>query len=252
MAEGGGFFFAEGAEFAGTALDDGAWDFVCEGGGFGAGALGKREDVEIGEGETFDEGHGGGVIVFGFAWETGDDVGTDGGVGEVLVDEFDAAGVVLGAIPAVHGGENAVGSGLQGHVEVLGDAIGPGEEIDEVLGNVERLDRADAEALDGCFAENAAEEVFKFDARGQIAAVGAEVDAAENDFAVSRGAELPDFLDDGMGRETAALATDEGDYAVGAAGVATVLDLEGGASVMAFSTEDGGGEQNVLFEDIAR
>ncbi len=49
LAEGGGFFFAEGAEFAGAALDDGAGDFAGKGGGFGAGALGKREDVEIGE-----------------------------------------------------------------------------------------------------------------------------------------------------------------------------------------------------------
>src|SRR5258707_15833212 len=99
-------------------------------------------------------------------------------------------------------------------MEVLGDAVGPGEEIDEVLRNVERLDGTDAEALDGGFAENAAEEVFKFDARGQIAAVGAEVDAAEDDFAVTRSAELPDFLDDGIGRETAALAANKGDNAV--------------------------------------
>ena len=207
MAEGGGFFFAEGAEFAGTALDDGAWDFVCEGGGFGAGALGKREDVEIGEGQAFDEGHGCGVVFFGFAEETGDDVGADSGVGEALVDEFDAAGVMLGAVPAVHGGEDAVGGGLQGHVEVLGDAIGPGEEIDEVLRNVERLDGTDAEALDRGFVEDAAKKIFKFDAGGQIAAVGAEIDAAENDFAVPRGAELPDFLDDGIGWEAAAFAT---------------------------------------------
>src|SRR5258706_15118716 len=109
MAEGGGFFFAEGAEFAGTALDDGAWDFVCEGGGFGAGALGKREDVEIGEGQAFDEGHGCGVVFFGFAEETGDDGGADSGVGEALGGEFDAAGGKVGAGPAGAGGEGGGG-----------------------------------------------------------------------------------------------------------------------------------------------
>src|SRR5207245_11383752 len=72
VAEGGGFGFAEGAEFAGAALDDGAGDFVCESGGFGAGALRKRENVELGEGEAFDEGERGGVVVFGFAGEAGD------------------------------------------------------------------------------------------------------------------------------------------------------------------------------------
>lgn len=185
MAEGRGFGFAEGAEFAGAALDSGAGDFVCKRGGFGAGALGKRENVEIGEREAFDESHGCGVVVFGFAGEAGDDVGANGGVGEAFMDEFDAAGVMLGAIPAVHGGENAVGSRLQWHVEMLGDAIGRGEEVDEVLGDVEGLDGADAETLDGGFAEDAAKYGFEFDARRKIAAVSAEVDAAEDDFVVA-------------------------------------------------------------------
>ncbi len=183
------------------------------------------------------------MVSFGFVGEPGDDVGADSGVGQTFVDEFDAAGVVLGAIPAVHGGEDAVGGGLQRHVEVLGDAIGPGEEFDEVLRDVERLNGTDAEAFDGGLAEYTVEEVFKFDARGQIAAVGAEVDATENDFAVAGSAELPDFLDDGIGWEAAALAANEGDNAVGAAGVTAVLDFESGAGVMAFSTEYGGGEQ---------
>ena len=39
LAEGGGFDFAEGAQFAGAALDDGWGDFVRKSGGFGAGAL---------------------------------------------------------------------------------------------------------------------------------------------------------------------------------------------------------------------
>jgi len=43
LAEGGGFGFAEGAEFAGAALDDGAGDFVRKRGGFGAGALRKEK-----------------------------------------------------------------------------------------------------------------------------------------------------------------------------------------------------------------
>ena len=38
-AEGGGFEFAEGAQFAGSALDDGAGDFVRKSGGFGAGTF---------------------------------------------------------------------------------------------------------------------------------------------------------------------------------------------------------------------
>src|SRR2546423_4191242 len=96
LTEGGGFGFPKGAEFAGTALDDGARDFVRKRGGFGARALGERENVKIGEGERFDEGERDGVVVFSFTGETGDDVGADGRVWEAFVDEFDAAGTRLG------------------------------------------------------------------------------------------------------------------------------------------------------------
>ncbi len=139
--------------------------------------------MEVGEGVAFDEGEGGGVVGFGFAGEAGDDVGADGGVGEAVVDEVEAAGVVFGAIPAVHGGEDGVGGGLEGHVEVLGDAVGAGEEVDQILGDILGLDGADAEAFDGSFVEDAAEEVEEFGAGREVAAVGAEVDAGEDDFA---------------------------------------------------------------------
>src|ERR1700687_2841422 len=112
LAEGGGFGFAEGAQFAGAALDDRAGDFVGKSGGFGAGAFGKRKDGEIGEGQTRDEGERGGVFGFGFAGEAGDEVGADGGVGKALADKVDAAGVVLGAIPAGHGGGGGGGAGV--------------------------------------------------------------------------------------------------------------------------------------------
>ena len=183
LTEGGGFGFPKGAEFAGTAFDDGASDFVRKIGGFGARALRERENVEIGEREALDEGDRGGVIIFGFAWETGDDVGAYCGIRKAFMDEFDAAGIVLGAIPAMHGGEDAVGCGLQWHMEVLSDAIGGSKKVDEVLRDVERLNGADAEALDWCFAEDAPEKLFEFEAGRKIAAVGAEIDTAENDLA---------------------------------------------------------------------
>ncbi len=102
LAEGGGFGFAEGAEFAGAALDDGTGNFVRKRGSFSAGTLRKRENVEIGEGARFNEGQRCSVVVFGFTGKAGDDISADGGMREAFVDEFDAAGIVLGAIPAVH------------------------------------------------------------------------------------------------------------------------------------------------------
>ena len=163
----------QGAEFAGAAFDCGRGDLIGCGGGFCAWPARIGEDMEVGEGEALDEGEGGGVVGFGFAWEAGDYVGADGGVGQAVVDEFDAPGVVLSAVPAVHGGEDAVGGGLERHMEMLGDAVGAGEEFDEILGDIEGLDGADAEAFDWGFIKDAADQVDEFYAGGEVAAVGA-------------------------------------------------------------------------------
>ena len=250
-AEGGGFGGGEGAKFAGAALDDVAGKMVCECGGAGAGAGGIGEDVEVGEGAGFDELQGGGVIGIGFAGEASDDIGADGGVRQAVVDEFDAAGVVFGAIPAMHGSEDAIRGGLQRHVEMGSDAIGRSEEFDEVLGDVERLDGADAQALDGSFVEDAAEEIEEFDARSEVAAVGAEIDAAEDDFAEAGIGEALDFGENGSRRQAAGFAANEGDDAEGATGVAAVLDFEGGARVIPFPAEDGGDEDFGELGDVA-
>jgi hypothetical protein len=159
--------------------------------------------VEIGEGTIFDEAESGGVICVGFAGETGDDVGADSGVREAVTDQFNAAGIVFGAVPTMHGGEDAVGGRLQGHVEMRGDAIGGGKEIDEVGANVERFDGADAETLHGSFVEDAAEKVEEFDARRKIAAVCAEIDAAENNFTKAGVGETLNFRNNRVRRETA-------------------------------------------------
>src|SRR6266581_8732072 len=109
---------------------------------------------------------------------------------EAFTDELDTAGIMLGAVPAVHGGENAVGAGLQRDVEVPGEAIGRRKEFDEVSRNVQRFDGADAKALDCGFTQNPAEEVFQFDAGRKVTAIGAEVDPAEDDFLISGFAEI--------------------------------------------------------------
>jgi hypothetical protein len=47
--------------------------------------------MKIREWPLFDETHSGGVIRFGLARKAGDDVGTDSGVRESLMDQFEAA-----------------------------------------------------------------------------------------------------------------------------------------------------------------
>src|SRR5258706_15939955 len=136
------FFFAEGAKFACAAFDGGGWHVVGESGGTGTGADGIGKNVEITKRAGIDEIDAGCVVRFGFAGETGDDVGSDGGVRELFTDEVDTTSVVLGAVPAMHSGENFVGGGLQGHVEVFGKARRRSEERHHVACDIERLDGA--------------------------------------------------------------------------------------------------------------
>ena len=67
------------------------------------------------------------MVGFGLAGKAGDDVGANGGMGKKFANELYTTGVVLRAIPAMHGGEDIVRAGLERHVKVLGDAIGAGK-----------------------------------------------------------------------------------------------------------------------------
>ncbi len=196
IAECGGLGLGQSAEFTSSALDDAARELIGESGSLGAGALRVGKNVEIGERQILDKAERGSVIFFGFARETGDDIGADGGVGEEFADELDAAGIVFGAIPAMHGGEDTVGSGLERHVEVRGEAIGRREESDHVAGNVERLNGTDAKALNRCLVEDETEEIEEFDARRKVAAVSTKVDATKNDFLVAGRCEALEFAED--------------------------------------------------------
>src|SRR5207302_7350999 len=119
-----GFAFGESAQFAGAALEDSAGNLIGERRGFCAGALRIGKNVKIGERKRLDETKRRGVVVFRLTGKTGNDVGADGGMRKALADKFDAARVMPGAIPTVHGSKDAIGAGLQRHVEMLREALG--------------------------------------------------------------------------------------------------------------------------------
>lgn len=224
-AEGGGFFLCEEAKFAGTALDNTGRKVIGNAGGPGAGARGVGKDVKVSERERFDEMHGGRVIFFRFAGEAGDDIGADGGMGEKLTNQLDTSRIVFGAIPAVHGGEDAVGGGLQRHVEMWREAPVRGEKIHEVGRDVKRFDGTDAETFDSRFAEDRFQEIEKFYFGRKIVAVGAEIDTAEDDFLVAGTGEALNFGDDSIDGEAAGFSAHEGDDAERTTGIAAILDF---------------------------
>lgn len=223
--EDGGLGFAEGAQFAGAAFDGGSRNVIWESGCVRSGAQRIGKHVKVSERQRLDEMHCGGVIIFGFARESGDEVSADGGVGKLLANEFDAPRVVFGTIPAMHGGENVVGAGLKGHVEVFGEAAGGREECDEIAGDVEGFDGAESEAFDGSLVKNLTQQIEKITAWRKISSPCPEIDATENDLFVAGFRETADFVDDSFRREAAALSTHERDDAEGAAVVAAVLNF---------------------------
>ncbi len=137
--------------------------------------------MEIGERTIFDKAQSRGVIRLSFAGESGDNVSADSCVWKALTDEFNAAGIMFGAVPAMHGGEDAVRARLQRHMEVWRDAIGGSKEIDEILGNVKRFDGAKSKTFHWCLANDVAEKIEEFDTRRKVAAIGAEINTTEND-----------------------------------------------------------------------
>src|ERR1700730_11792101 len=119
----------------------------------------------------------------------------------------------------MHGGENAVRARLQRHMKMLSDSVVGREEGDEIPGDIERLNGADAQALDGGLVENAEKEVDESNARREIAAVGAEIDATEHYFPVAGFAEIVNLPEHFVARKAAAPSAHKGDHAIGAAAV---------------------------------
>ena len=195
--------------------------------------------MKVAERKAGDEIHGGGMVFAGFAGESDDDVSADGGVRQRFANEFDAAGVMRVAIPAMHGAKDAVGAALQRQMKMRRDARFGGDEIDEILRDVDGLDGAEAKAGERGFVDNLANKRVERNARREIAAVAAEVDSAEDDFLRAGLDEAMDFVEDSGGSEAAAASANERNYAVGTAMIAAVLDFESGACANC-------GERNVV------
>ena len=100
---------------------------------------------------------------------------------------------------------------------MLREALGGSEKFNEVLRDVHGLDGADTQALDAGLVQNHPEQVFEFNARGEIAAVSAEIDPAQHDFSITRVTEFLQFANHGPGRQAAAFSANKWNHAKRAA-----------------------------------
>jgi len=191
------------------------------------------------------------VIILSFAGETRDHVGADGGVWQSRGNPLQTPRVMLGAIPAVHRGENPVGRRLQRNVKVLRNARSGSDERDQVFGDVHGLDRAEAHALQRRALEDQAQQRKQIHARNQIAAVTAQMNSAQHDFAIAARDKNIQFVKDARRREAAAIAAHRRYDTKRAAMIAAVLDLERGPRVPRFAAFDGRNEHVGQREGIA-
>src|SRR5215472_8246660 len=125
------------------------------------------------------------------------------------------------------------------------------KKFDEVLRDVHRLDRADAQTLDAGLVQNPPQQVFEFGARREVAAVSAKIDSAQHDFSIASVAKPLQFANYGVRRQAAALAANKRNHAKRAAGIASVLNLERGPRVIPFPSEHGRPKQSPLLENVA-
>jgi len=157
---------------------------------------------------------------------------------------------MLGAVPAMHRCENSIRGRLQRNVEMTGDAVRRSNESNEVFGDVHGLDRAEADALKLRIIQNAAQKVDETCAGNQIAAVTAEMDSAEHNFAIAARDQGIQFFDDARGREAAAISANRRNYAESAAVITSVLNFQDRARVLRFTAFDRRDEDVGLREDV--
>ena len=88
--------------------------------------------------------------------------------------------------------------------------------------------------------------------RRKIAAVGAQIDSTQHDFARTGGDELLHFGDHNSGRQAAAAPSDKRNHAVGAAIVTSILNLQDRPSAIAFTNFRRRDLHGSLGEDVSR
>ena len=146
----------------------------------------------------------------------------------------------------------AVRSRLQRRVHVSGDARRLRHQLQQVVGEIHRLDRAEPQALDIGLAQDRPDQIGEAHGPGSaLASPASEIDAGENDLAIAA-AELANLLEHLSERRALTASTDGGNDAERAAVVAAVLDLQIGARVRSPAASFTAAERkSVRREDVA-
>ncbi len=218
--------------------------------GGGARTFRVCEDVEVGERHRFNKLERFFEERVGFAGEADHHVGADGRVGHETASGFHSVGIMPRSILAVHAAEDCVGAGLQWGVDVFRDAGIFGHQVKQVVCEIHRLDRAEPDPLDFGFVEEAEEEIGEAHRAACFPAPSSEIDAGEDDFAISRSerADLGDYI---VRADESTAAAHEGNDAEGAAIVAAILNFQIWAGAIGKPFHDRSGQDISGFENIS-
>ena len=204
--------------------------------GRGVGALGIREDVQIPNGQLFQKAVGVQKMLLGFPGEAHNHVHANAGVGTGRQDAFHAFLVELPLVPTLHFSQDLVVSALEGDVEVGNEAFGGVRKVYDFVAEQIGLNGRNPDAVQAVDLVQGMQQVQKrvfvaFVAHFALAVV-ADVDAGQNHFldALRHNAlGVADHLFHGC---RPANPAGQGDGAVGAFVVATVLHFQKGAGAV--------------------
>jgi len=170
-------------------------------------------------------------LFLGFPGESDDHVGGEAGVRDALGDPLAGLQELTGVVSPPHRAEDRIVPGLKGQMKVRAQAPWLGRhEIDEAVVDLVHLDRREADSPDG-EPKKLFEEIGDHRSPLEVLPIRAEVNAGEHELLVA-GLEEPARLVDNFRHGAASRSTaDLGDDAEAAGEIATVLDLEEGASV---------------------
>ncbi len=197
-------------------------DVVLQAFGFGAGAGGVFEGEDLAEADFFQAGHGAFEIFFGLAGEAHDEVGAELHVGVHLLEILYLREVFVQRVVAAHGMEDAVAAGLEGEVELVGDAFAARHEVGEIVVPVFGVGRGKADALQALDFRHVVEQLIELVILG--GAVGINILPEQPDFFGALADEGLGFHEDVVVLTGYFPAPGEGDDAVGAHVVAPFGD----------------------------
>ena len=190
----------------------------------GSRALAVAEDMELADVEVADERLRLVEERRRLAARAHDDIDTDEGVGHESVDPLDLVGEEARVVAAVHEAQHLVTAALQRDVEMGHERSAGGAEREHLVGEQVGLDARDAVAVDALDAVESLDELEERLAR-RLAEV-ADVDARDDNLAATLLRHLARLCDERLDASVATASAGEGNGAVGAVVVATVLNFK--------------------------